>query len=353
MEDHALLARTTPAAQSAMNRVSTEAIERFCSQQGIPLPVETTPIRAGRNSEVLMVSGHGRRWVIKNYHQHASDKRERLKTEYGFLEFLHSSGIRAIAQPLGMDLTQQLALYSYLPGKRPVTITSNHILQAARFIGEINLRRGSEVALRLPVAADACLSWHEHFKLIRRRIERLLQINPETKQELEAWEFVSSKLSPLRQHLEDKVDQAIKPISTGVLFPQNERILSPSDFGFHNSLENADHLAFVDFEYAGWDDPAKLICDFICQPEIPVTADQGWEFMEELLAYLPSPAAVRLRVQHLLPLHRVKWCCILLNEFRTEDRSRRVHAGVETSCMLKEQMAKTKRYFNYHLAHLV
>ena len=28
---------------------------------------------------------------------------------------------------------------------------------------------------------------------------------------------------------------------------------------------------FIDFEYAGWDDPSKLICDFFCQPAVKAT----------------------------------------------------------------------------------
>ena len=36
------------------------------------------------------------------------------------------------------------------------------------------------------------------------------------------------------------------------------RTLSPSDFGFHNALRTpAGTMVFLDFEYFGWDDPAK------------------------------------------------------------------------------------------------
>ena len=43
--------------------------------------------------------------------------------------------------------------------------------------------------------------------------------------------------------------------------------MSPSDFGFHNVIKKDDFLYFIDFEYAGLDDPVKLICDFYCQPD--------------------------------------------------------------------------------------
>jgi hypothetical protein len=83
---------------------------------------------------------------------------------------------------------------------------------------------------------------------------------------------------------------------------------------------------------------------------LPVSESQGRQFMEELLPGLPHPDAVRHRVDSLLPAHRLKWCCILLNEFRVEDRQRRLHAGVEPGGLLADQLRKAKLYFNTHIA---
>ena len=45
--------------------------------------------------------------------------------------------------------------------------------------------------------------------------------------------------------------------------PPGQWCISPSDFGFHNVLRRpGGHLVFLDFEHAGWDDPAKLFGDF-------------------------------------------------------------------------------------------
>ena len=51
---------------------------------------------------------------------------------------------------------------------------------------------------------------------------------------------------------------------------QQDRCLSPSDFGFHNALAQGETVRFIDFEYAGWDDPAKTVCDFFHHPGVPV-----------------------------------------------------------------------------------
>ena len=38
--------------------------------------------------------------------------------------------------------------------------------------------------------------------------------------------------------------------------------MSPSDFGLQNTLFTKNKLFFIDFEYAGLDDPAKCLLDF-------------------------------------------------------------------------------------------
>ena len=63
--------------------------------------------------------------------------------------------------------------------------------------------------------------------------------------------------------------------------PSAQRTLAPSDFGFHNTLRYANGaLAFVDFEYFGWDDPAKLTADIMLHPGRPLSAPQRQRFSD-------------------------------------------------------------------------
>jgi hypothetical protein len=327
-----------------------EPFEIFCRQHGVLPPLGMERIRAGRNSEVHRISNPHGQWILKNYYLHSGDKRDRLGTEFGFLAFLKDLGAPIVARPLGIDHALHCALYTYLPGTRPNAITPSHIQQAAHFIKTINLSRNAPAALALPMAADACLSWQAHMELAASRIDRLLAVQPTQELEMEVHRFVRKELLPLWLRLKASLMQALAPSQTALPLSMDERIISPSDFGFHNVLENQGELFFLDFEYAGWDDPAKLICDFICQPELPVTQSQGQQFMDELLPELRHPDKLKLRVELLLPVHRLKWCCILLNEFRLEDRNRRLHAGVGSDGLLADQLGKAKWYFNTHLA---
>ena len=59
--------------------------------------------------------------------------------------------------------------------------------------------------------------------------------------------------------------------------------MSPSDFGFHNVIKKKKKLFFFDFEYAGMDDPVKLISDFICQPDHKLSKKQRYLFYNNIL----------------------------------------------------------------------
>jgi hypothetical protein len=122
--------------------------------------------------------------------------------------------------------------------------------------------------------------------------------------------------------------------------------LSPSDFGFHNALISADgRLRFLDFEYAGWDDPARVVCDFFCQQRVPVPFDLFEAVVERIGATVIDRVAYRQRVDLLLPVYRVKWCCILLNDFLPEGGERRRFAGRKSDPVQRkvEQLEKARR----------
>jgi hypothetical protein len=121
--------------------------------------------------------------------------------------------------------------------------------------------------------------------------------------------------------------------------------VSPSDFGFHNALlEPGGRVRFLDFEYAGWDDPAKLICDFFCQPRVPVPLSYFDAFARGVAESFPQPDEVVRRARLLLPAYRVKWVCIRLNEFLPTGAGRRSFAlaGEELAERQERQLAAAR-----------
>jgi hypothetical protein len=133
-------------------------------------------------------------------------------------------------------------------------------------------------------------------------------------------------------------------IDLAAYMPHADRRLSPSDFGFHNSLRtDGGRLRFLDFEYGGWDDPAKTVADFFCQVAMPVAPEHLGLVVEVLASGLAEPGPFRTRVALLLPVYRVKWCCIVLNEFVRVGSSRRRFAGADLETKKATQLQKARR----------
>jgi len=323
-------------------------IRDFCERYGIYPPFEIARIVAGRNNELHIISNPREKWVVKKYIQSDGDNRDRLATEFGFLTYLERIGVATVAQPIGADSNLLLALYTFVEGKRPTTIFPNYISQAVQFIKSINSLDHTASAQRLPLASHACFTLEEHIALIDSRLDRLVKIQPSSAADFAMRQFVDDKLLPAALTVKTKLQQALSKSNIRAELTSNKPIISPSDFGFHNMLENAGKLYFFDFEYSGWDDPAKLICDFICQPEIPLTAPQEYQFIQEFSDGISDSGRLERRVELLLPLHRLKWCCIILNEFISEAFRRRSQAGLQTSGLLELQLNEAKRYFAAH-----
>ena len=236
-------------------------------------------------------------------------------------------------------------MYSFIPGTRPSIITDFHIDQATQFILLLHSLRDYPNAKTLKNAADACFDIDQHINLVNSRLEQFNHIEPDSPEVVAFLEWVKNVLQPVWLRIRPNIFAAHKSSFT------QEVTLSPSDFGFHNTLEYHGTLSFIDFEYAGWDSMAKLICDFICQPELPITSSQATQFLTKLAKETNDPGLLD-QVNTLLPLHRVKWCCILLNVFCSVDRQRRSHSGVSSSDILNEQLNKAKYYLETHLQHL-
>ena len=318
----------------------------FLNQQGIH-PERITRIGGGRNSRVWCVEEGQNLWALKEYFRHPQDPRDRLKTETNFLKFLNQNSNLGVPRVVGFDEHKNLALYSWLQGQPVKTITEKHLEQCVSFITEINenpLRYGTK---ELQLASEGCTDEKQHLEHVLRRVDQLLEIPTQTSIHQLALEWIRSVLRPKFQQIysglcgfgKDRI-AANKKL---------ELILSPSDFGFHNILEHQGQLSFLDFEYAGWDDPVKLCADYACQPQVPVSEEQAAWFCQQLEEGLGWKGLFK-RFHLLLPLYRVKWCCILLNEFRSQDWERRHHAEEGDKMLrLKKQISKTQQYFNKNI----
>ena len=291
------------------------------------------PLEGGANNRVYRLRNGSDSYLLKHYWRSAGD-RDRLAAEFEFARFAGELG----ATPEAFTRADELALYEFVEG-RPAgreDVTAHNVGRAADFAaGLVRLsRRGGE---RLPVAAEACFSVTGHLELIDGRVQSLAR----DAEDESCLELVRSRLVPAWQAVRATAESEAADLD-GELRPE-ERCVSPSDFGFHNVLvEDGGRLRFLDFEYAGWDDPAKLVADFFCQPALPVPDEHLPSFAGRVLAGLDDPAAAQARALALLPCYRVKWVCIMLNEFLPAGSRRRAFARGEDAAgeARKRQLAR-------------
>jgi hypothetical protein len=315
---------------------------RLLQRAGKPAPVQIDRLAGGRNNRVYRVGlDGGAQAVLKLYHADPRDPRDRLGAEWGFLQYVWRRGVRNVPEPLAHDPAHHAGLYGFVAGRRlaPEEIDAGVVTQAADFIIAVNAAPRTE---ELAPGSEACFSVADHLAMVARRVARLAALDEEAPLAAEAATLVATRLSPLWDAVKGRIDESgiarDAPIATACV--------SPSDFGFHNALSDpAGRISFLDFEYAGRDDPAKLVCDFFCQPEVPVPLD----YFEAFLAAIAGPLALSeddlSRCRALMPAYRIKWVCIILNEFLAVGARRRAFADDgDRASRARRQIERAERY---------
>lgn len=290
------------------------------------------PLPGGANNRVFRVEVGGRAALLKAYFHHTADPRDRLGAEWAFLRFAWSRGIRSVPEPLACNPRARRGLYEFVVGRamRSIDVDGAAIAAAADLVEALNNDRDDPEARSLPMASEACFSISDHVACVERRITALAALRPGGEgSDAAGLEFVHGSLLPTWRLIRKEVRQGARELGLplGGQLPAGGRCVSPSDFGFHNALLTPEGaIRFVDFEYAGWDDPAKLVCDFFSQVAVPISFEHWDTFLDRVLTTLGGGDAEHARARLLLPAYRVKWCCILLNDFLPAGRQRRQFA---------------------------
>jgi hypothetical protein len=308
------------------------ATARLLGRAGLRGDFHLEPLPAGGNNRVFRVDVDGSRAVLKEYFQHPEDRRDRLGAEFCLCSFAWENGLRALPKPLGRDVANRLGLYEFIEGRKlqPGEVDEGAIRQALTFFLEINSHRHLPAAQELPTGSEAYFTLTGHLECIERRLAVLREIECFSEIDREAADFIRDRLAPAWGVVRTWVAQqaGARGLNLDAEIPRDDRRLSPSDFGFHNAiLTDGGGLRFLDFEYAGWDDPAKMVCDFFCQVAMPMPMRCFGPMVETVASGLSEPGQFHGRVALLMPVYRIKWCCIVLNEFVRVGRWRRRFAN--------------------------
>lgn len=225
-----------------------------------------------------------------------------------FLESAKDHSIDCIPEVLINKTRFGWALLSDLGGKA-IDSTDWSVLEYALAFQEALRDSGLQESYPKEIKAkEACNTLREHHKMLGLRLDSLdcnesLDCFPRTKR------LVICKTSEYLTRAREKAS------SLTLLDKEMSPWISQSDVGTHNMLRDtkSDIYGFVDFEYAGWDDPAKFFVDWCIRPEAVLHPSVCQEFL--LAAYrrgLIKLSTIR-RVCQLMDVYMFKWTIIRLN----------------------------------------
>lgn len=322
-------------------------VDHLLEQVTGSMPRRLEKLSGGRNSRVWKCEpATGLPVALKRY---PCDGRNRLGVESSAFTLLQCCGLSCVPNVLAVFPERNMAVYSWIAGE-PVTSLGDApeaVEPFVRLIEQLQLVGRSGGAANVPLAAEACASLFALREQVERRFAALLELHADSGAAEAMRLFVRRELVP---EWKCRLDAAIQGYERLGRAPdrelaEEERVLSPSDFGCHNTIRTPNgELAFIDFEYFGWDDPVKLVSDFVLHPAMRLTEQQKQFFRQRVMGLFAADSDAPLRLPLLLPLFAIKWACILLNEFLPAENATRHFAAeaAPSEVVLERQLGKAR-----------
>ncbi len=290
-------------------------------------------IGSGGNNRVYRVTlDDGAVIALKFYPAQKEDTRDRLGVEWDAISLLYKNGIDQIPEPIMMSRERNCAVYKWIEGTSPDP-SIEAVDQMSAFLISLQELITRDDARAIRPASGACFS---AAAVADQLIERRQRLDEPAEGQVALDIFLKKRLDPqIDVHVANaRTDYQLAGLNFDEELEVGGRCLSPSDFGLHNAIIGRDgRLAFVDFEYFGWDSPVKSVSDFVLHPGSAFTDPLLRHSLEIMVPYCMSEDQYFLvRLKALYPLFALIWCLILLNEFLPESWTRRVIAGEASDC---------------------
>lgn len=283
-------------------------LKYFLAEHGWKVEHIAHQMGAGNRHRVYLLADADRRAVLKIHEPAVKGRRDAFTHEVLMHSFYAKQVSELVPRFVAHDWGCRALLFEHVAGELVVgeVCRSDDVERMAGFLLETNRPEVLEHARRaqLPRASDAGISAAEHWQCASLRLDALLTLPLTDDATADMQDFVRSELRPALAEINPDQVPAVAPF------------LSPSDFGFHNVIRREDDsLCFLDFEHAGWDDPGKLVADFILQPQAPLPAEAVERFTDALRPGRFFEPQLASRVSRIAPIQKCKWTAIILNIF--------------------------------------
>lgn len=299
------------------NKIPPEVLTWGKSFFGSESGWSSTRQSGGINNHVYLCERGEQTAIVKTFSVHDTSPSDRFKAEVEFLRYSAACANAYVPKVIHIEPDNRLLVMEQLQGSRysdAYAPTPPDIQRAAdylrRLTSNVDLAK-KHVSQR---AAEGFLSLTDHLNNVSGRLAEMTTSHlPPTQQQqaLNLLRVLKETFLRVEQNTRNDIESGTveDAIDTDMLCP------SPSDFGFHNAIACSQGAVFYDFEFAGWDDPAKAVADFFLQPRIPI----GLKYMrlfEESVATVMPVDVLRTRIEYLGPILHLKWATIILSVLR-------------------------------------
>jgi len=310
--------------------------------------LSATRLAQGGNNVTLMIETPQGQFVAKHYPTSLGDLCDRYAAETGALRFMNAHAFDCVPTLIDCDAEARVAVMDGQGKAAAIDAVDADIKTFTIFAERLHSVRLAPDAENLDAAAEACLAPLDIIRQVRARRKRLACV---TDDHDKLGEFLNTTFDPALDRYEAAGLNTLEAagISADTPLARDRQTLNPSDLGLHNAVRRDDgQLVFVDFEYFGWDDPIRLVSDFLLHPGHILTDAQKRAFATSCTKiFATKDTRFHERLNALYPLIGSRWCMILLNEFLPERMQRRRAAGNtdETEDVLAKQLNKAHQLF--------
>lgn len=289
----------------------------------IKMQVEThikSPIRTseslggGFNNSIFKIETENNQiFTLKWYFK---DDRDRLKREFSSFEYLRSIGENRLPTPFYKDDEIGYALYSFEEGsvRTGSELSYKDLDQFLSFIGRLQALQPESVIKKFDNAVLSTRSIEQRHSSIMLKTQKFIDFASTNKVDSQVLEFIDDRqvLQKMSSGMQKIKDASNGDFSTEI-DPSLVR-LSPVDFGPHNALfKKHGEICFLDFEYFGWDDPIKIVANFVThEGTFGLPKDKISYFIEKYQKQSTFSKKMLNRLNLFVPLETFNWIGIFL-----------------------------------------
>ena len=293
-----------------------------------------TQVEGRANSKVVKVDKDKKQYAVKFYPDINYDFRKRLNTERIACEFLDSERLINTMKFVREKPELNVGVYDWIDGSKVGEVLDNDVELALNFVERLYESRVYKKAVDLPNASECCLREGDIWAQLTKKREKL---NAALAYSNELRNYLVDEYDPLVLRVRDQLANLFPDRDSSAKISRSMQTLSPSDFGFHNAIRQSDgSLIWIDLEYFGWDDPVKLIADFIWHPGFTLSEKQTLRWKARSFKIFSNDQDLESRFQQRFFLYGLRWCLIILNIF--------LRAENDLQVMRSQRLEKSRWY---------